>query len=597
MQFTGDTPATWDMLAFEARFTPDEAAAGLSTVSHDIGSFHGGHLADDLYARWVQLGAFQPVLRLHSDHGDRLPWNYTGTAAASAERFLRLRESLVPYTYTLAQQANRTGVPITQPLYLNYPTQDAAYTHPQEYLYGDNVLVAPITSSSGSVSAWIPPGTWTDYFTGASYTGPQTLTLSAPLTAMPVLVRSGGILPTRTDYVDNQQQGALTQLTLTVGAGANGSFSLYQDAGEGLGYRSGQSTSTPITWADSTRTLTVGATTGTYPGAVASRSYTLRLTNAAAPTAVFVDGTQVPETAWSYNSNRRKVTVTTSSLSVGSAHTVTLSGNGAGNPQAGEVLSAGGTCLAARTANDGQPVELAACDHSVGQQFTPPTSGAVRVQGKCLDVAGGATANGTAVQVYTCNSTGAQTWRLRADGRLVNPASGRCLDSGAATLRIFDCSAAAGQVWRFPPGPVSGPGGCVWTCLTRIRRPAPPSSSTAATPPTPKGGPLRGWDRAHVRQVPRRGPRRHGELHAGATVGLQRHRVAGMGDAGQRLAAQPPVRALPRRPTGSRRSGRPVAGVRLQRFRRPTVPAGFLTSALLPVSCRGPTCFRWSGYD
>ncbi|MFD1045541.1 TIM-barrel domain-containing protein [Kibdelosporangium lantanae] len=326
MQFTGDTPATWDMLAFEARFTPDEAAAGLSTVSHDIGSFHGGHLADDLYARWVQLGAFQPVLRLHSDHGDRLPWNYTGTAAASAERFLRLRESLVPYTYTLAQQANRTGVPITQPLYLNYPTQDAAYTHPQEYLYGDNVLVAPITSSSGSVSAWIPPGTWTDYFTGASYTGPQTLTLSAPLTAMPVLVRSGGILPTRTDYVDNQQQGALTQLTLTVGAGANGSFSLYQDAGEGLGYRSGQSTSTPITWADSTRTLTVGATTGTYPGAVASRSYTLRLTNAAAPTAVFVDGTQVPETAWSYNSNRRKVTVTTSSLSVGSAHTVTLSG-------------------------------------------------------------------------------------------------------------------------------------------------------------------------------------------------------------------------------------------------------------------------------
>src|SRR5207248_3668841 len=146
MQFTGDTPATWDMLAFEARFTPDEAASGLSNVSHDIGSFHGNHLPDDLYARWVQLGTFQPVLRLHSDHGDRLPWNYTGAAAASAERFLRLRESLVPYTYTLARQANQTGVPITQPLYLSYPAQDAAYTNPQEYLYGDDVLVAPITT-------------------------------------------------------------------------------------------------------------------------------------------------------------------------------------------------------------------------------------------------------------------------------------------------------------------------------------------------------------------------------------------------------------------------------------------------------------------
>jgi len=279
---------------------------------------------------------------------------------------------------------------------------------------------------------------------------------------MPVLVKSGGVLPTRTDYVDNQQQRALTQLTLTVGAGANGGFSLYEDAGEGLGYRSGQSTSTPITWSDSTRTLTVGATTGTYPGAATSRAYTLRLTNSTAPTAVSVDGTQVPETAWSYNTNKRTVTVTTASLSVSGAHTVTLSGNGTGNPQAGEALSASGTCLTARASTDGQPVELAACDHSAGQQFTPPASGSVRVQGKCLDVAGGATANGTAVQVYTCNSTGAQTWRLRADGRLVNPASGRCLDSGAATLRIYDCSTATGQVWRFPPGPVSGPGGlCV----------------------------------------------------------------------------------------------------------------------------------------
>jgi hypothetical protein len=474
MQFTGDTPATWDMLAFEARFTPDEAAAGLSTVSHDIGSFHGGHLPDDLYARWVQLGTFQPVLRLHSDHGDRLPWNYAGASAASAERFLRLRESLVPYTYTLAQQANRTGVPITQPLYLDYPTQEAAYTHPQEYLYGDNVLVAPITSASGSVSAWIPPGTWTDYFTGVTYTGPQTVTLTAPLTAMPVLVKSGGVLPTRTDYVDNQQQRALTQLTLTVGAGANGGFSLYEDAGEGLGYRSGQSASTPITWSDSTRTLTVGASNGTYPGAATSRAYTLRLTNSTAPTAVSVDGTQVPETAWSYNANKRTVTVTTGSLSVGGAHTVTLSGNGTGNPQAGEVLSASGTCLTTRASTDGQPVELAACDHSVGQQFTPPAGGSVRVQGKCLDVAGGATANGTAVQVYTCNSTGAQTWRLRADGRLVNPVSGRCLDSGAATLRIYDCSTAAGQVWRFPPGPVSGPGG---QCVDVVD--ADPSSGTA----------------------------------------------------------------------------------------------------------------------
>ena len=163
MQFTGDTPATWQMMAFEARFTADEAAAGISNVSDDIGSFHGNHLADDMYARWVQLGTFQPIDRLHSDHGDRLPWNYGAAADASAEKFLRLREALVPYTYTLARQANTTGVPIIRPLYLNYPTQSAAYTNPGEYLYGDNVLVSPITTASdangnGSSTALDPAG-------------------------------------------------------------------------------------------------------------------------------------------------------------------------------------------------------------------------------------------------------------------------------------------------------------------------------------------------------------------------------------------------------------------------------------------------------
>jgi alpha-glucosidase (family GH31 glycosyl hydrolase) len=108
------------MMAFEAQFAGDEAAAGISNTGNDIGSFHSGHLADDMYARWVQLGP-------------------------------------------LAQQANATGLPIIRPLYLDYPGSSAAYTNPGEYLYGDNVLAAPIVSpddanGNGSVSAWDPAG-------------------------------------------------------------------------------------------------------------------------------------------------------------------------------------------------------------------------------------------------------------------------------------------------------------------------------------------------------------------------------------------------------------------------------------------------------
>ncbi|MEU1630579.1 ricin-type beta-trefoil lectin domain protein [Streptomyces sp. NPDC020096] len=477
LQFTGDTEPTWAMMALEAHFAGDEAAAGISNVSNDIGSFHGTHLADDMYARWVQLGTFQPIDRLHSDHGDRLPWNYGPAADASAERFLQLREALVPYTYTLAEQANATGVPIIRPLYLDYPGNSEAYTSNQEYLYGDDVLVAPITSpddanGNGSVTAWIPPGTWTDYFTGTSYTGPSTVTITDPLSEMPVLIKSGGIMPTRTNYVQDASQSPLTQVTLSVAAGADGSFPLYQDAGEGTGYQSGQSTTTPISWSDASRTLTIGADTGGFPGAATQRSYTLRLSNTTAPTAVSMDGVQVPETAWSYNPNLRVTTVVTGQLPVGSAHTIALSGSATGNPTSGEVLGDGGLCLDVRggTNANGTPAQPYTCNHTAAQQVTYTASNTVQMLGKCLDSSNAGTANGTTlVQLYDCDGTGAQTWVAQTNGTLLNPQSGRCLDvpngnttPGAVQLQLYDCNGTAAQVWKLPPGPINGPGGlCV----------------------------------------------------------------------------------------------------------------------------------------
>jgi hypothetical protein len=473
LQFTGDTPATWDMMAAEVQFTAGEAAAGLSNVSHDIGSFHGGHLADDMYARWVQLGTFQPVLRLHSDHGDRLPWNYGAAAAASATTFLRLRESLLPYTYTLAQTAHATGVPIVRPMYLDYPTLDAAYAATNEYLYGDTVLVAPITSpndANGNASAtlWVPPGSWTDYFTGTTYTGPATVTISASLARMPVLLKAGGILPTRTDYIDHVAQRPLNQLTLAVAAGADGQFSLYQDAGEGPVTASA---TTGFSWADASRTLTIAARAGTFPAAAAAVAYTLRLSNAVAPTAVRVDGVQVAETDWAYNANRRTVTVTTQALPVTAAHTVALTGSATANPSSGEVLGIAGLCLDARggAAADGTAVQVTTCNHSAAQLVSYAPDLSIQILGKCVQVTGNATGNGAVVALATCSGATGQAWLRQSTGALVNPASGRCLDvpsgnttPGAVQLQLFDCIGGAAQGWRMPPGPVVGPGGlCV----------------------------------------------------------------------------------------------------------------------------------------
>ena len=163
IQFTGDTCATWQMLVFEAQFTAAEAAVGLPYVSHDIGSFNGQpvagqcssqtgllneHLPDDLYARWVAFGTFQPLDRLHSNHGDRLPWEYGAAADAAAAGFLRLREALDPYLYTLARRSYDTGLPIAGPLYLEWPGRAAAYQHPSEYTFGPAIVVEPVAASA-----------------------------------------------------------------------------------------------------------------------------------------------------------------------------------------------------------------------------------------------------------------------------------------------------------------------------------------------------------------------------------------------------------------------------------------------------------------
>ncbi|MCG5458669.1 hypothetical protein PSH03_004430 [Micromonospora sp. PSH03] len=147
-------------------------------------------LPDDLYARWVQFGTFQPIDRLHSNHSDRLPWQYGPEANASAKKFLNLREKLLPYTYAAAKEATRTGTPIVRSMYLAYPNEQAAYaTAGSQYLYGPDYLVAPVTTpgTTATTSVWFPPGnSWTDIFTGKTYRGGTTQNITTTLDTMPL---------------------------------------------------------------------------------------------------------------------------------------------------------------------------------------------------------------------------------------------------------------------------------------------------------------------------------------------------------------------------------------------------------------------------
>jgi hypothetical protein len=152
----------------------------------------------------------------------------------------------------------------------------------------------------------------------------------------------------------------------------------------------------------------------------------------------------------------RTVTVTTDSLPVNAAHTIALTGTAAGNPTAGEMVGAGGLCLDVRggVAAEGQPVQMYGCNHSAAQTVSYRADGTVQVLGRCLTAAG------------TTATCAGQTWTHGSDGALIDTASGRCLDvpnanttPGAVQLQVYTCNGSAGQIWKLPPGPLSGPGG------------------------------------------------------------------------------------------------------------------------------------------
>ena len=356
--FTGDAWGTWNTLAAEAELTPAEASIGEPYVSDDIGSYLGppptqsGADPPDLYDRWVQLGTFQPILRLHSNDEDRLPWQYPEPVQSDTEAFLRLRQELVPYTYTLSDQAHDTGLPMARPLYLDDPDQPAAYTNPTEYLFGPDVLVAPITTPGNvaNTTEWLPPGRWVDFFTGATFVGPTTATIAEPLDRMPVFVKAGGIVPEQPSTA--RSTSAPRSMTIKIYPGAAGSFTLYSDAGDGLGYTKGQSAETTMTTSTTTRAghgvagvpvvrATIGPTRGRYPGQASVVDYQMDMVDTSLPSKVTLNGRAMAEQAagsaklgWSYDTSTDTVIVDVGSTPSG--HAVNVAAIGASPVQRSE---------------------------------------------------------------------------------------------------------------------------------------------------------------------------------------------------------------------------------------------------------------------
>ena len=236
----------------------------------------------ELNARWFQYCTFMPLLRVHGQSPNREMWYLGGETSPAYQtqlKFDRLRYRLLPYIYSLAGGVTHHAGTMLRPLVMDFPRRPArSRAIGDQYMFGPAFLVSPVTDYQArtphGLSAARRPDGWYDFWTGTARTARQPSTAAAPYDAIPVHVRAGSIVPLGPELQYTAEKPA-DPITLYVYAGADGAFTLYEDDGTSYRYERGASARIPIAWDEATRTLTIGAREGSFPGMLARRRFAI----------------------------------------------------------------------------------------------------------------------------------------------------------------------------------------------------------------------------------------------------------------------------------------------------------------------------------
>ena len=327
--WSGDVNSSWDMLRKQVPAGLSFTLTGNPNFNTDIGGFFCGAYNtrgpasaprnpqfQELYVRWMQYGLFCPVFRSHGADAPREIWQFgkKGEPIYDAlEKAIRLRYRLLPYLYSTAWQVTSNDDSYMRPLFSDFPQDKAVWDMTDEFLFGRSILAAPILNPqyteekiirTDAMTGWdnrqqatdnrqqtvdwaetkvatkyLPKGTkWYDFWTNQLYSGGQKLTLQTALDRVPMFVRAGSILPLGPEmqYVGEK---AWDNLELRIYPGADASFTLYEDEGDGYNYEQGIRSTITFLWNDRTRSLTIGDREGNFPGMLQKRHFTIVLPN------------------------------------------------------------------------------------------------------------------------------------------------------------------------------------------------------------------------------------------------------------------------------------------------------------------------------
>ncbi|MDC7294550.1 glycoside hydrolase family 31 protein [Butyrivibrio sp. DSM 10294] len=292
--FSGDSHATWKSLNFQPYFTSTASNIGYGMWSHDIGGHMLGDKDLERLVRWIQYGVFSPVMRIHSSSSaffNKEPWNLEEPYRSIVKKFMVLRHRMIPYLYTENHRGYAESKPLIRPMYYDYSGEAESYNVLNQYGFGDSLLVCAITEPEdrelklACSRGYIPKGRWYDIFNGYIYEGPKVRKFYRELSELPVLLKAGGIVPLTEGECQNGTDNP-SNLCILVGAGADGSYTLYEDDGCSMNYRRGEYVETQFATrydAEVHRiTFTISAAKGEGRLIPSKRSYKLKLIGAVA---------------------------------------------------------------------------------------------------------------------------------------------------------------------------------------------------------------------------------------------------------------------------------------------------------------------------
>ena len=334
--WSGDTGSSWDSFRKQVPICLNYTLTANPNVNADIGGFFAGSYStqghnsatrnpqyQELYVRWMQFGAFTPMMRSHGADVYREIYYYGKQGEPVYDALvdaIRLRYRFLPYIYSQSWQVTKNNDSFMRALFMDFKDDKNTWNNNREYLFGHNVLVCPVVDPlytqekivrTDPMSGWdkqgvqhetyaqmdwnapktfevyLPAGAgWYDYWTGTRYDGGQTLSADAPLSRFPLFVKAGSILPLGPD-VQYANENDFDNLDIVVYPGADATFTLYEDEGDNYNYEKGRYTTIPLKWNDRAKTLTIGKRIGDFEGMRTKRTFHVKVVGGKSATVTY----------------------------------------------------------------------------------------------------------------------------------------------------------------------------------------------------------------------------------------------------------------------------------------------------------------------